>query len=32
MNSTKPTTFYTRALLWWLCALLLILGLWDAGW
>lgn len=28
----KPTPFYTRAALWWLLGLLLILGLWDAGW
>lgn len=30
--TTKTTDFYARALLLWLMALLLILGLWDAGW
>lgn len=32
MLTTKTTEFYTRALLLWLMGLLLILGLWDAGW
>lgn len=32
MPTTKTTEFYTRALLWWLLGLLLILAAWDAGW